>query len=270
VADFAAGVDWVRESYDYGDLVALEFLPGHEPTGPTDMAIEPWAGDWWIGSPCNRPHTFTVRNDGTVSDMEFLSDVRLWGNAATFLVDYPMPGRFEVIVSGVSGLACSALSISLDGSTALEEWFWDIPYDDVVTHGYDGSYGIDVPAGPHTIIVNDLDSGWFYASYRLTNYLTAPNLRVLALSNDSSALVWVQNKMHTWWNHAQGVAPQPVGASEITLGGFLPGTYAVEQWDTYNGELIHLPPLRCADGSVTLTTPDGLLTDVAYKIGPAD
>jgi len=201
--------------------------------------------------------------------MRFLSHVRLGSptavaNTATFLVYYPMPGRFEVIVSGVSGLCDSALSISLDGSTVLEEWFWDTPHD-VVTHGYDGSYGIDVPAGPHTIVVDNVCSGWFYASYRLKNYLTSPNLRVLALSNDTSALVWVQNKMHTWWNQAQGVTPQPVGSCAITLGGFLPGTYAVEQWDTYAGTSVALPDYVSADGNLVLTTPDGLTADVAYK-----
>ena len=276
VAAFAADVDWVTENYDYADPVALEFLPGHEPTGPTDMAIEPWAGDWWADSPCNQAHTFTVRNDGTVSDMEFLSDVRLGSftgpdsmhveNTASFLVDYPAPGRFKVIVYGVSGLCGSKLSMSLDGFTTIDEPFWDVPYEDVVTHEYDGSYGIDVPAGPHTIVVDNLCGSWFYASYRLTNYLTSPNLRVLALSNGTSALVWVQNKMHTWWNHAQGVTPQPVGSSMITLGGFVPGVYAVEQWDTYNGVATNLPPYRCTDGSVTLTTSDGLLADVAYKL----
>jgi hypothetical protein len=268
VADFAADVDWVRESYDYGDPVALEFLPGHEPTGPTAMAIEPWAGDWWWGSPCNQPHTFTVQNDGTVSDMRFLSHVRLGSpravvNAATFLVDYPMPGRFEVIVYGVSGLCGSKLSISLDGAALLED-FSEYRGDDI-THEYDGSYGVDVPAGPHTIVVDNVCSGWFYASYRLKNYLTSPNLRVLALSNDTSALVWVQNKMHTWWNQAEGVTPVPVGACAIALRGFLPGTYAVEQWDTYAGTSVALPDHVSADGNLVLTTPDGLTTDVAYE-----
>ena len=272
VAAFAAEVDWVRENYDYADVVSLEFLPGHEPTGPAEMAIEPWAGDWWVWSSCNQPHTFTVENDGTVSDMRFLSHVRLGshgrsaGNAPTFLVDYPMPGRFEVMVYGVSGWCDSKLSISLDDSTALEAPFWDLPHEDVVVHGYDGSYRIDVPAGPHTIVVDNTCSSWFYASYRLTNYLTSPNLRVLALSNDTSALVWVQNKMHTWWNQAEGVTPVPVGSSAITLGGFVPGTYAIEQWDTYAGTSQDLPDYLSGDGTVVLTTPEGLTTDLAYKV----
>jgi hypothetical protein len=266
VADFAADVDWVSENYDYGDLVALEFLPGHEPTGPSAMAIEPWAGDWWGPSACNQPHTFTVGNDGTVSDMERLSDVRLAGNTATFLVDYPMPGRFEVIVYGVSERCGSALSISLDGVALLEEYFHQHHGDDVVTHDYDGSYGIDVPAGSHTIVVDNPCVGWFYASYRLTHYLTSPNLRVLSLSNPTSALVWVQNKMHTWWNHAQDVPPEPVNACQITLGGFSPGTYAVEQWDTSEGTAVDLLDYVSADGTVVLATPAGLTTDLAYKV----
>ncbi len=177
-----------------------------------------------------------------------------------------MPGRFEVIVYGVSGPCYTALSISLDGATALEEYFPDPPDGDFVTHEYDGTYGIDVPAGSHTIVVDNLCAGWFYASYRLTNYLTSPNLRVSALSNSSSALVWVQNKMHTWWNQKLGVEPEPVNTSEIALDGFSPGAYAIEQWDTCEGTAVDLPDYVSGDGTVVLTTPEGLTTDVAYKV----
>jgi hypothetical protein len=62
-----------------------------------------------------------------------------------------------------------------------------------------------------------------------------------------------------------GVTPVPVGACAIALRGFLPGTYAVEQWDTYAGTSVALPDHVSADGNLVLTTPDGLTTDVAYE-----
>ena len=129
------------------------------------------------------------------------------------------------------------------------------------------TFNVNYPtAGPHTIVVENTGANWFYVSYRLTNYLTGPNLRVLALSNPTSALVWVQNKDHTWWDHRSGMSPQPVNPSEITLSGFQPGTYCIEQWDTYAGAATRITTYTSSDGAVVITTPAALTTDLAYKI----
>jgi hypothetical protein len=274
VAAFAADVDWVSENYDYGTVVDMQFVPGHEPSSYPEIMIEPPCESWEDGSACNEPHTYEVGNDGTVTNLEVMSRVQhgvvnhpTWHNPATFVVNYPAAGRFEVMVWAVSGYGGAGLAISLDGSPALAADFPDLLPDDYETmHQYDGGYGIDVPAGAHTVVVENPGTDWFYVSYRLTNYLTAPNLRVLALSNSNSALVWVQNRMHTWWNHSQGREPEPVNATEITLGGFAAGTYAVEQWDTYAGTPTGLPDYVSGDGTVVLTTPEGLATDLAYKV----
>jgi hypothetical protein len=79
--------------------------------------------------------------------------------------------------------------------------------------------------------------------------------------------VWVQNKEHTWWNATRGEVT-PVGAAEITLGGLEPGSYEVEQWDTYTGK-VQSSRVTSKDGTVTLVTPAGLSKDVAYKVRPA-
>jgi hypothetical protein len=76
----------------------------------------------------------------------------------------------------------------------------------------------------------------------------------------------VQNKDHTWWNHRSGISPQPINPSEITLGGFTPGVYRIEQWDTTTGAVTNATTYTSSDGSLVITTPAGLTTDVAYKI----
>jgi len=111
---------------------------------------------------------------------------------------------------------------------------------------------------------------WFYVSYRLPNYVSAPSLRVLALRNLHSGLVWVQNKDHTWWNHRHGVEPQPVPASEIEMAGFEPGEYEIEEWDTYAGRPVGRTRVEAKGGKVVVRTPAGLTTDVAYKIRRAE
>ncbi len=93
-----------------------------------------------------------------------------------------------------------------------------------------------------------------------------PNLRALALSNLTSALLWVQNKDYTWWDIENGLDPEPIGSCEVELGGFISGAYEIQQWDTYTGALTWAYLYSSTDGSVVVTTPPGLAADAAYKI----
>jgi len=273
IAAYVTGVDWPKENYAPAP-VSLRYVPGQEPGTYSNLLIEAPSESWGDGSAFNQPHTCDVGTDGSVTNLDVLSRVQHgvvnhlnWHNPVTFNVNYPTAGAFEVIVSGVSGYGGAALSVPLDDVQVLTADFGDTLPDNYETiHQYDGAYAIDVPAGPHTIVVENTGADWFYVSYRLTNYLTGPNLRVLALSNPTSALVWVQNKDHTWWNHRSGMSPQPVNPSEVTLSGFQPGTYRIEQWDTYAGAATRITTYTSSDGAVVITTPAALTTDLAYKI----
>jgi hypothetical protein len=75
----------------------------------------------------------------------------------------------------------------------------------------------------------------------------------------------MQNKDHTWWNVARGEVTT-VQAAEIALAGLEPGTYHVEQWDTATGKVVKRETSASRDGRVMLATPDGLASDVAYKV----
>jgi len=272
VAAFARDVDWVKEAYQPATMSEMRFLSGQEPAVYPSVIVSPPA-ERWEDSGCNEPQAFQVAGDGSVSNLRNLSRVLhgtvnhpTWHNPATFQVDYPQAGRFEVMIGGVSGHGGAGLSVSLDAKMAL---LVDFPDRDPATddlHDYDNWYGIDVPAGLHTIVVENPGADWCYVSYRLTNYLRVPNLRLLALANPHSALVWVQNKENTWWNHKRKLEPTPIGSSQITLSGFEPGEYRIEQWDTYQGVRTSSTTSTSTDGSVVITTPAGLTTDVAYKV----
>jgi len=290
VAAFAKGVDWVKENYQPATISDIRFLPGQEPEVYPPVVISPPVERWENGS-CNEPQTFQIGGDGTVSNWRRLSRVLhgtvnhpSWHNPATFQVDFARPGRFEVLVGRVSGHGGAGLSMSMDGKKVL---ITDFPDRDPGTddlHDYDGWYGTDVSPGAHTISVENTGADWCYISYRLTNYLRVPSLRVLALANATlrsseapslrstsarSALVWVQNKEHTWWNHKRKIEPPPIGSSQITLTGFEPGQYVIEQWDTYQGARVDSTSYSSTDGSVVITTPAGLVRDVAYKVSKA-
>ncbi len=273
IAAYVAGIDWPKEDYSPAPAT-VQYDPGQNPKTYASTTIEPPGESWGDGSVYNRPQTCTVRNDGSVANFESLSRVLhgvmnhpSWHNPTTFQVNYPAAGTFEVLVSGVSGYGGAALTISRDGAKLLTADFPDTSPDDHRTmRQYDRAYTIEVPAGPHTITVEDTGADWFYVSYRLTNYLNGPDLRVLALANAASALVWVQNKEHTWWNHRSGIAPKAVNPSEIVLAGFAPGAYRIEQWDTATGAVVGRSDVTSTDGRITITTPPGLTTDVAYKV----
>ncbi len=274
LAAFADGVDWPGEDHQPAHIGPLRFLPAQEPSSYPSLTIEPTCESWQDRAPCNQPHEYTVDNDGSVTNLELLSRVQHGlvnhpnkHNPATFQVTYPGDGTFEVIVHGVSGWGGAALRIYLNGSQALAAEFPDeLPDDHETMHQYDGAYAIDVPAGAHTILVENTGTDWFLVSYRLTNYITVPNLRVLGLANETSALLWVQNRENTWWNLAHGVSPAPCGAAEIELRGITPGDYDIEQWDTRAGAVTDVVSSTSADGTLVITTPAGLTSDVAYKI----
>jgi len=280
VAAYAEDVDWVGEDLQPVEA-AVRRPAGQTPTTYADLAIAPHPGSWESSDPRNRPHEFRITGAGHIENSHLLGDVQHGlvnhpdkHNPAAFGVDYPVVGTFEVIVRGVSGHGGASLRVTLDGALRLLADFPDpLPDDTETMHQYDRAYVLGVPAGPHSIVVENRGADWFHCSYRLTSYLTAPNLRALALANDRLALLWVQNKGNIWSDRAAGTDPLPVDPAEIEIGGFQPGDYDLEQWDTYAGRPVGVTSLATQDGALTITTPAGLTTDVAYKLtrrrGPA-
>jgi len=266
VAAFAADVNWAEEGYRPAKVVGLRYAGGAKPDTYGALTIDPSGESWDDGSPFLMPQTVSVGTDGEVSNQGSLGRVLHgtskpnWRNPVTFEVDYPQAGRFEVVAGQVSRYGGARVVIYVDGREELAEDLAPGRRGAAAT-----TYGVAVPAGRHEIRVENHGLDWFRASYRLVGYLTAPNLRALALGNSHSALMWVQNKEHTWWNAARGDVT-PVKAAEITLSGLGPGSYEVDQWDTYTGKVVKRETLASRDGQVTLVTPEGLSRDVAYKV----
>jgi hypothetical protein len=50
------------------------------------------------------------------------------------------------------------------------------------------------------------------------------------------------------------------------IGGLAPGEYRIEQWDTYAGRIVETWAGESRDGTLLITTPARLATDVAYKV----
>jgi hypothetical protein len=192
-----------------------------------------------------------------------------------FTVRYPAPGKFVARIGTVS--AGGLLRIWLDGRQVLEEplpcgqgpgkhsvyqpqWkLWETTYDQDVA--------IDVPAGEHRIHVENLGRDWVTVTkYTFTGcqVLDRPNLLACGMKTTGLALVWVQNKDSSWFNHAAGKVGQ-VAPSRITVEGLPDGNYRVQWWSTWRSRLHHAEQVVVRSGKLRLTVPS-LKTDVALKI----
>ncbi len=235
----------------------------------------------WAGAPPEGIR-FVVGRDGTVENVERLPGL-LHGTGhedlrgpLTFETDGLKPFRFDVRVGRVS--AGAVLKSELDGRTVStvelpaaeglgEESVWQEQWRIWQTR-YDRDFGIDVPAGRHTITLSNDGRDWVeVAFYRLEGYLTTerPNLRVLGMAADDRVLLWAGNKAHTWFNvHGGGLIP-PVAPSVVTLAGLRDGPWRVEHWDTVEGKVTGVREVVVKDGQLELHLPE-IQGDLALKL----
>jgi hypothetical protein len=192
-----------------------------------------------------------------------------------FHVDYPVGGTFGVHVHSVSPDA--RLDIYLDGKLALQRELpaQDVPGKlcvwsdewDVWRCEYDEEFTVEVPAGRHTIRVENGKPGasWLRVSaYALGNYDPEP-LRAWGLRGRNTSVLWVQNKQSTWGNDRRGITPAVVRDGALVLEGFADGLHDIEWWDTWAGRPTGRASATARDGRLELPLPE-IERDVACII----
>ncbi|KPK62688.1 MAG: hypothetical protein AMK73_05790, partial [Planctomycetes bacterium SM23_32] len=92
-----------------------------------------------------------------------------------------------------------------------------------------------------------------------------PPLRVLGMASDDRALLWAQNKAHTWFNVRERRPMPPVEATRVTLNGFADGRWGVEFWDTVAGQVTATAAAQASGGTLALELP-AVATDLAVKL----
>jgi hypothetical protein len=259
-------------SVDYADSARKVEYEDLEFRGP----MNGWAG------PIPAATRFIVHRNGTVDNLGELPDV-LHGqdhgdlhSPFVFEVDCRQPCTFSVEVRTVS--AGGILEFQVDGQTARtvelpageklgrksewqEQWqIWQTTYDE--------PYGIEVPAGRHTITLENTGKDWIQVGYlKLEGYVTneQPPLRVLGMAADDRALLWVQNKEHTWFNVRDRKAIRPVEPTRLRLAGLADGPWHVEVWDTVAGKVTFTDEAQAKGGEVELALP-AVAADLALKL----
>ena len=196
-------------------------------------------------------------------------------NPPTFVVDFPKPGKFIVHVGIVSN--SGLLRIWVDDEQALErelpcgeglgkssvwreQWnIWETTYDEDVA--------VDVPAGRHRIRVENFGGDWV----RVTRYaftgcrvLDRPNVLVCGMKTPGLAMLWLQNRDSSWYNHARDKV-RSVDPFTLSVTGLPDGPCRIEWWKTWRAAPERVEPADVQQGRLTLTIP-GLEADVALKI----
>jgi len=277
LSQFVKGVDWTRSNFRDAEIGAMGYLTPSE-FKIKDLDLLCAAG--WGHHPVEQ---YRILRDGSVENSEQLAQFLFpsenpMRQVQKFLVDYPADGKFEVHVNKVSNYG--RLQITLDGKLALDQELptgpGDGPWEEgsfverwnVYQNTYDRSYSIPVPAGKHTITVDNQGKDWISLErYRLVNYQTKdrPALRVFGLQNDTETLLWIQNTQHTWYRLFQEMPVEPVPPTLIDIGGLQDGKYKVEWWDTYQSDKLEYADATCADGILKLKAPE-IKRDIACKI----
>ncbi len=139
--------------------------------------------------------------------------------------------------------------------------------NDAAVNEYDLDVAIPVPQGKHEIGLDNSGNDWFtFDSARFTNaVLKISKARSIGLSNETFAMVWIQNKDHTWWNVVNGIPVETLARIDLELLGFINGEYVVEWWNTYTGEMIKQETVHAVDGKIPLPV-EQLYSDMAAKV----
>jgi hypothetical protein len=134
-------------------------------------------------------------------------------------------------------------------------------------HAYDGEYTIDVPAGPHTLTIDNTGTDWIAVSYLVerAEVKREPDLRLYGMRGRTTALIWVHNARHNYTCKAPGRLPEPAAPTMMTIPDWPRGKYRVQFWDTYGGTETTNRDVTVGRKGLRLELP-AVQKDVALKI----
>ena len=158
-----------------------------------------------------------------------------------------------VVETGAQAIS-AILQISIDGAIVLQE-----------TASSNSSYFVEIPAGNHTIKIDNAGTGFLSLleidEIVLLDFL--PQIRGFGLISPNKALVWIHNRQHNWkYYYDNGMAPDPGSGSVI-----IPvetGEYHVEWYNTRTQGIDSTTQLYASAQGLNLIIAN-LVDDVALK-----
>jgi len=267
LSEYLKGIDPIRSRF--GALHA-ELVPSAAASRDdlANMTIYPML-DW------ARPEAdlFRVEADGTVSNTSHFCyfiqgrahpELR---NNPTFVVNFPFGGDIKVHINSVASSG-AVLEIYDNGSNVYTISLPDRDHgNDAFVNEYDLTVSAPLPPGNHEVRLDNSGGDWLSIDYVEFTAVTLKEAkgRIIGLNNGTLALVWVQNRDHTWWNVVNELPIETIREMVVELSGFLDGKYVVEWWDTYSGTIIKSEEIEISRGKFQVTILN-LDKDLALKV----
>ncbi len=180
----------------------------------------------------------------------------------TLQVSYAQPGTFAVSVAQVAK-AGAHVKLSVDGKASERDF--PTAATDYSPKAAEATLTVEVPAGAHTITVENTGKDWFVVQqFALSNYVSA--LGAQGRVGKDYAAVWVYNRATVDTPLAQ--TKETTGISgQLQLTGLQAGKYRATWWDTYAGKSLDATDLSVtsAKEAVALATPP-IVRDVALYV----
>ena len=226
---------------------------------PSDAAFSPTAG--WAAPTAAQ---FSVDSNGVLSPGVTQLGQFLYGaqwntqyrNPPQFTVTFPVASKFRVRTGGNASQA-PKIAIFLDGVQALNQ------------NGQVGAtYSINVPAGKHTIKVDNPGTDWIeIAEYVFEKIGSTVQAFVLRSAGKTKSAGWLHHKEYNWqYIKNNGAPPAPISGVTVTVPGMAPGPYVLKWWHCGTGSLAQMAyGAADAAGNLVLNCPE-MLWDLAFTV----
>ncbi|MDD4017844.1 MAG: DUF5060 domain-containing protein [Kiritimatiellae bacterium] len=247
-ARFAKDIDWPAEAVK-PVVPRLEWQKPPDPLPRADLELESGPVSW-LRDEINRPRTVRVSRAGASGELPLAGIQHGVGghrdkhNPVTFETDLPWRTRLLVDVGGVSGWGGAALRIEVDGQPVLTHAFPNTnpPGKHDTLNQYNRAYAADIPAGRHTVRVENTGPDWFYGCFRFAGAIEGlhPPLKAWAVAGGRTAVAWVRAEGRTW-RRVCALKEQlpPAPPSVLVLPDLAEGKWDAELWDTWAGKPVH-------------------------------
>ncbi len=225
--------------------------------GSTDIVILPGSG--W-GAPI--ADSFNVDALGNIHPKANQLGIYLfgkiintqYGNGPVFNIKYPAKGTFTVATGNTKTIA-PKIYIAIDGKQVLEE-------DGAINT----SYSVDVPAGRHSIKVDNTGKDWIWINqYTFSSAGSPADPYVLKNAGHSKAAGYILNSSYNWQylkKYNAGLPPAINGCS-LVIPDMQNGKYVVNCYNPETGKAIRASSLTASDGILKITIPS-FVWDVAF------
>ncbi len=224
---------------------------------PGDLTLTPALGWGGMGTP-----EITIDENGQVEPSSTSLGQYLYGSSwntqyrspPSFSINMLDDGTFSVRTAGSAGTS-PKIAIYLDGTKVLEE-----------PGQTNKIYSIEVPAGSHTIKVDNTGTDWItISSYIFGGLGSALDAYTLRSEDQDMAAGWVLNNKYNHEYVQNEGTPSIVQGATLALPGFNNGSYFVSWYDCLNGQILDSESVTANNDTLLLLLPD-ILWDIAFVV----